>query len=151
MQQIAEKCSVAVGYSDHVQGYTAAIAAVALGACVYEKHFTISRDLPGPDHRASLEPKELKELVAVIRQTESALGDGNKKVMPCEEVNSNKLRKFIVAREEIKQSELFSNHNLTTKRTGGKGLSPIEWDNLLNTKSPDNFKKDQPIILRDNS
>ena len=151
MQQIAEKCSVAVGYSDHVQGYTAAIAAVALGACVYEKHFTISRDLPGPDHRASLEPKELKELVAVIRQTESALGDGNKKVMPCEEVNSNKLRKFIVAREEIKQSELFSNHNLTTKRTGGKGLSPIEWDNLLNTKSPDIFKKDQPIILRDNS
>lgn len=151
MLQISEKCDVAVGYSDHVPGYSAAIAAVALGACVYEKHFTISRDLPGPDHRASLEPEELKELIDAIRQTESALGNRNKRVMPCEEVNRNKLRKFIVAREDIKQGDMFGNHNLTTKRTGGRGMDPTFWDNLLNTKSPENFKKDQPIIFGENS
>ena len=150
MKQIEKICRVAVGYSDHVPGYNVAIAAVAQGACVYEKHFTISRDFPGPDHRASLEPGELKELIAAIRQTESALGDGNKSVMPCEEVNRNKLRKFIVAREEIKQGETFGNHNLTTKRTGGVGIEPIEWDKMLGKKSPTNFKKDQPIILGEN-
>ena len=150
MKQISEECGVAVGYSDHVPGYNAAIAAIALGACVYEKHFTMSRELPGPDHRASLEPEELKELIDVIRLTESALGGGNKKVMPCEELNRNKLRKFIVAREEIKQGELFGNHNLTTKRTGGKGIDPIEWDSLLNSTSQCNFKKNQPIILGKN-
>ena len=128
----------------------AAITAISLGACVYEKHFTISRDLPGPDHRASLEPEELKELIDTIRATESALGAGNKKVMPCEELNRNKLRKFIVARKEICQGELFGNHNLTTKRTGGKGMDPMEWDKLLNIKSPCNFKKNQPIIIGKN-
>ena len=150
MHHISERCDVAVGYSDHVPGFNTAIVAVALGACVYEKHFTISRDLPGPDHRTSLEPEELKELIAAIRQTESALGDGNKKVMPCEEANRNKLRKFIVAREEIKQGDMFSNHNLTTKRTGGNGIEPAAWDNLINQKSPKSFKKDQPIILGKN-
>jgi len=147
MQQISGACNVAVGYSDHVPGYNAAIAAVALGACVYEKHFTLSRDLPGPDHRASLEPEELKELINSIRQTESILGDGNKKVMPCEEANRNKLRKFIIAREEIMQGDLFTIENLTTKRTGGEGLEPTEWDNLLGKKSPSDFSKEQPIIL----
>ena len=122
-----------------------------MGACVYEKHFTISRDLPGPDHRASLEPKELKELVSIIRQTELILGDGNKKVMTCEDGNRNKLRKFIVAKEDIEQGELFSSRNLTTKRTGGKGVSPTEWDSLLHKESPENFKKNQPIILGETS
>jgi N,N'-diacetyllegionaminate synthase len=149
MKQISEECDVAVGYSDHVPGYNAAIAAVALGACVYEKHFTISRDLPGPDHRASLEPEELKELIDAIRQTESALGNSNKRVMPCEEANRIKLRKFIVAREDIKQGDMFGNHNLTTKRTGGMGMDPTVWDNLINTKSPEYFKKGQPIILEE--
>jgi len=147
MQQISDVCDVAVGYSDHVPGYNAAIAAVALGACVYEKHFTLSRDLPGPDHRASLEPKELKELINSIRQTESILGDGNKKVMLCEEANRSKLRKFIIARKNIKQGEIFTNKNLTTKRTGGDGMNPIEWDNLLGKESPIYFSKEQPIIL----
>jgi len=147
MHQISERCDVAVGYSDHVPGFNAAIAAVALGACVYEKHFTISRELPGPDHRASLEPEELKELIATIRQTESSLGDGNKKVMPCEVENRNKLRKFIVAREDIKQGDIFSNQNLTAKRTGGVGMEPVMWNSLLNKKSTENFNKDQPIIL----
>ena len=150
MRQIADTCDVAVGYSDHVPGYNAAIASIALGACVYEKHFTISRDLPGPDHRTSLEPNELKELIAAIRQTESALGNGDKSVMSCEEANRNKLRKFIVAREEIKRGDKFSNHNLTTKRTGGIGMKPTEWDNLLDEKAQKNFKKDQPIIIGDN-
>jgi N,N'-diacetyllegionaminate synthase len=151
MQQIAETCSVAVGYSDHVLGYNSAIAAVALGACVYEKHFTLDRNLPGPDHRASLEPQELKELIDAIRQTESALGNGNKRVMPCEEENLKKLRKFIVARKEIKKGDIFGNHNLTTKRTGGKGMAATEWFNLLDNKSPENFKKDQPIIIGEKS
>ena len=147
MKQISEECSVAVGYSDHAPGYNAAITAVALGACVYEKHFTVSRDLPGPDHRASLEPEELKKLIQSIRQTESILGDGKKQVMKCEIDNRSKLRKFIVAREDIKQGELFSNENLTTKRTGGAGLDPTHWDDLLGQESPTNFHKEQPIIL----
>jgi N,N'-diacetyllegionaminate synthase len=150
MRQIAKNCNVAVGYSDHVPGYNAAIVAVSLGACVYEKHFTISRDLPGPDHRASLEPKELKELINSIRQAESTLGDGYKRLMPCEEENKNKLRKFIVARKYIKQGDEFSNKNLTTKRTGGKGMSSSEWDSLLGKKSPINFSKNKPIILKEN-
>jgi len=147
MQQISKECDVAVGYSDHLPGYNAAIISVALGACVYEKHFTLSRDLPGPDHRASLEPDELKELIHSIRQTESMLGNGNKRVMPCEEENRIKLRKFIVARKAIKKGEIFTNQNLTTKRTGGKGLEPTVWDNLLGNKSPKDFSKEQPIIL----
>ena len=149
MQQIAEACDVAVGYSDHVPGYNAAIASIANGACVYEKHFTISRDLPGPDHQASLEPIELKELVDAIRQTESILGNGIKRVMPCEYMNRNKLRKFIVARKDIKTGDVFSNNNLTTKRTGGKGMDATIWDRLLGKRSRSIFKKDQPIILGD--
>jgi N,N'-diacetyllegionaminate synthase len=147
MQKILKECDVAVGYSDHVPGYSTAIAAVAIGACVYEKHFTINRNLSGPDHRSSLEPDELKELIQLIRQTESSLGDGNKKIMPCERNNRNKLRKFIVAREDIKQGEVFSNKNLTTKRTGGDGMVPTEWDALLGKASPKKFNKNQPIIL----
>ncbi len=147
MDQISNECNVAVGYSDHVLGFSAAISAIALGACVYEKHFTISRDLPGPDHRASLEPRELKELVELIRQAEQALGDGKKRVMQCEKDNRDKLRKFIVARTDIKKGEIFTNKNLTTKRTGGKGMDPTEWDKLLDKESTSNFDKEQPIIL----
>jgi len=147
MIQLSNECNVPVGYSDHAPGYNAAITAVALGACVYEKHFTISRDLPGPDHRASLEPKELKELIISIRLTESMLGDGKKQLMECEIANRSKLRKFIIARKDIKKDELFSNENLTTKRTGGEGLGPTQWDDLLGLKSPTKFHKNQPIIL----
>jgi N,N'-diacetyllegionaminate synthase len=145
MQQIGKICDVAVGYSDHVPGYNAAISAVALGACVYEKHFTISRDLPGPDHRASLEPDELKELINYIRQTESMLGDGNKKVMPCEAANRNKLRKFIVARENIKQGDELSSKNLTTKRTGGEGIVPTKWDFIMGKTSNSDYHKNEVI------
>ena len=149
MHQIADTCDVAVGYSDHVPGYNAAIASIAHGACVYEKHFTISRNLPGPDHRASLEPNELKELIVAIRQTESILGNGVKNVMSCEQMNRSKLRKFIVARKDIKSGDIFSNDNLTTKRTGGMGMDATKWDELLDKRAPVDFKKDQPIILGD--
>lgn len=124
MNSIAEEFNVIVGYSDHVPGTNVAIAATALGASVYEKHFTLDRKLPGPDHRASLEPDELKNLVLNIRETESALGDGIKRVMPCEMDNRLKLRKFIVANKDINKGETFSTENITTKRTGGVGLEP---------------------------
>ena len=100
MKTIAETCDVAVGYSDHVLGNIAAIVAIAQGACVYEKHFTMDRELPGPDHRASLEPIELKELIRVIREAESMLGDGRKRIMLGEVDNRKKLRKFIVAKKK---------------------------------------------------
>jgi N-acetylneuraminate synthase len=149
MRQISDSCDVAVGFSDHVPGYNAAITSISLGACVYEKHFTLDRSLPGPDHRASLEPSELKELVQFIRDTESMLGDGLKQVMPCEIENRLKLRKFIVAKEMIQKDELFSDNNLTTKRTGGIGLDPVEWDRLIGVKSHRLFNVDQPILKSD--
>ncbi len=149
MHQIAKYCDVAVGYSDHVPGYNAAIASIVLGACVYEKHFTLDRNLPGPDHRASLEPDELKELIRAIRETEVMLGDGQKRVMPCEVENRPKLRKFIVARKAIQKGELFSDKNLTTKRTGGQGLEPNAWDTLIGLKSHKSFEQDQPIFESD--
>jgi len=150
MHQIAKHCNVAVGYSDHVPGYNAAMAAISLGACVYEKHFTLDRNLPGPDHRASLEPNELKELIKAIRETEDILGDGNKKVMPCEIKNRSKLRKFIVAKKDIKQGDMFSGDNLTTKRTGGEGTSPMLWDSLMDKRSKTDYKIDTPINTNGN-
>ncbi|MDA2909517.1 N-acetylneuraminate synthase [Nitrospiraceae bacterium AH_259_D15_M11_P09] len=145
MLTLGEACSVAVGYSDHVSGFNAAIAAVALGACVYEKHFTLDRTLPGPDHRISLEPNELKALVAVIRKTESMLGDGIKRVMPCEEENRLKLRKYITARAHIAAGEKFSPENLTTKRTGGVGFEPKHFTHLMHYKAAKPIQADQVI------
>ena len=149
MHEISSECNVAVGYSDHVPGFNAAISAIALGACVYEKHFTLDRSLPGPDHRASLEPEELKELIHIIRDIELMLGDGRKKVMPCEAANRPLLRKFIVTKKMINNGEVFSNENLTIKRSGGKGLEPKEWDKIIGLKSIKKIEKDQPIFESD--
>lgn len=149
MKEIAQECNVAVGYSDHVPGFNAAISAVAMGACVYEKHFTLDRNLPGPDHRSSLEPKELKELIHILRETEAMLGDGVKKVMPCEANNRSILRKFIVAKKMINIGEEFSIENLTTKRSGGQGLEPGMWNKIIGLKSVQMFDKDQPITESD--
>jgi N,N'-diacetyllegionaminate synthase len=124
MSAIRERCQVAVGYSDHVPGDVAAIAAVAMGACAYEKHFTLDRALPGPDHRASLEPGELGQLIKGLRETETSLGDGIKRVMPCEEQNRERLRKRLVAASFIPAGTVITPAMLTTKRTGGAGAEP---------------------------
>jgi N,N'-diacetyllegionaminate synthase len=116
-----------VGYSDHTQGVEVPIAAVAMGASVIEKHFTIDRTLPGPDHAASLEPDELKAMVSGIRNIERALGTGRKAPSPSEAPNLDVVRKSIVSSRKISEGELFSEENLATKRPGG-GLSPTLWD-----------------------
>ncbi len=145
MRAIAGACDVAVGYSDHVPGFNAAIAAVALGACAYEKHFTLDRALPGPDHRASLEPVELKALVAAIRETEAMLGDGVKRVMDCERENRGKLRKFVVAKRAIARGQIIARADLTTKRTGGVGFEPSQLSGLVGRTAGCDIAADEAI------
>ncbi|MDP4837851.1 MAG: N-acetylneuraminate synthase, partial [Burkholderiales bacterium] len=130
MQTIAQAFNVKIGYSDHSVGIEVPIAAVAMGAQVIEKHFTLDRTLPGPDHQASLEPRELYAMVAAIRNVESALGNGVKQVTPSEWKNKDIARKSIVARQAIKLGELFTAENLAAKRPGN-GLSPMRWDEVL--------------------
>jgi N,N'-diacetyllegionaminate synthase len=130
MCSIRDAFAVTVGYSDHTPGVEVAIAAVALGATVIEKHFTTDRRLPGPDHKASLEPAELKAMVTAIRNVEVSLGDGVKRVSAVEERNKVSARKSIVAALPIKKGDLFSTGNLTVKRPG-TGLSPMLWDVIV--------------------
>lgn len=133
-----------VGYSDHTQGIEVPVAAAALGATVIEKHFTLSRDLPGPDHKASLEPHELKEMVRAIRNIEKALGDGEKHVADSEKENKSVARKSIVAARPIKKGEVFTEENLTTKRPGD-GLSPMCWPKLLGQTADRDYDTDEQI------
>jgi N,N'-diacetyllegionaminate synthase len=135
---------VAVGYSDHTPGIEVAIAAVALGACVVEKHFTLDRNLPGPDHMASLEPGELEAMVGAIRNIELALGDGIKRVTPSEAVNRPIARKSLVASRPIAAGEVFDTSNVMAKRPG-TGLSPMLWDDVVGRTAPRNFAPDEPI------
>jgi N,N'-diacetyllegionaminate synthase len=144
MDTIKDNLNVAVGYSDHTLGIEIPIAAVALGATVIEKHFTVDRNLPGPDHKASIEPEELKSMVTAIRNIEIALGDGVKKLMPSEIGNRSIARKSIVANEKIFKGEFFTENNLTTKRPG-TGISPMEWDRIIGTKAHRNFLIDELI------
>jgi N,N'-diacetyllegionaminate synthase len=137
---------VEVGYSDHTAGIEVAIAAVALGATVIEKHFTLDRKLPGPDHKASLEPDELKAMVAAIRNIEQALGDGIKRPSASEAKNKSIARKSLVAASVIRAGEVFSAANLTTKRPG-TGLSPMRWDEVLGRTAPRDFAADELIEL----
>jgi N,N'-diacetyllegionaminate synthase len=130
MQSIQRAFGVAVGYSDHTQGIDVSIAAVAMGATVIEKHFTLDRDLPGPDHRASLEPTELTAMVAAIRNIEVALGDGVKRPTRSEIRNKSVARKSLVAKQSIKVGEIFSAENITAKRPGN-GISPMLWDEII--------------------
>ena len=146
MQSIQKKLNVAVGYSDHTLGIEISIAAVALGATIIEKHFTTDRSLPGPDHKASLEPTELKAMIDGIRKIEEALGDGIKRLMPSEVTNRNSGRKSIVANRFIKKGEVFSSDNLAAKRPG-IGISPMDWDVIVGKKSPSDFQKDGLIEL----
>ena len=135
---------VDVGYSDHTQGIEVAIAAVALGARVIEKHFTLDRSLPGPDHQASLEPNELKAMVDAIRNIEQALGDGIKRITPSEHKNRAIARKSLVASRPIRAGEPFSAENLTTKRPG-TGVSPMRWDEVMGRPAPRAFATDELI------
>jgi N,N'-diacetyllegionaminate synthase len=146
MQSIHTAFGVAVGYSDHTLGIEVAIAAVAMGASVIEKHFTLDRNLLGPDHKASLEPEELKAMVAAIRNIEIALGDGIKRLTPSEAKNKPIARKSLVANSAIKAGEAFSAENITTKRPS-TGISPMRWDEVIGRTSPRDFAADELIEL----
>jgi N,N'-diacetyllegionaminate synthase len=146
MQTIKATFDVKVGYSDHTQGIEVPIAAVAMGACVIEKHFTLDRAMEGPDHKASLEPDELKAMVQAIRHTEQALGDGVKRPSNSEAKNLKAARKSIVASRDIKMGEIFSTNNLTVKRPGD-GISPMQWDMVIGENAPHDFFADEIIDL----
>jgi len=146
MLAIRDAFGVSVGYSDHTLGIEVAIAAVAMGATVIEKHFTLDCNLPGPDHQASLEPNELKRMVSCIRNIEKAMGDGVKKPSPSETKNISIVRKSIVAKKTISKGDLFSEDNLTVKRPGS-GISPMEWDSIINQRSKSNFSVDDLINI----
>lgn len=146
MQTIKAVIGCKVGYSDHTMGIVVPIAAVALGAEIIEKHFTLDRSMDGPDHAASLNPDELKQMVQAIRNVETAMGDGIKKPNDSEMAISQVVLKRIVAAREIIKGELFSADNLTVKRSD-HGLSALEWDSVVGCKAKTNFQTDQPIEL----
>jgi N,N'-diacetyllegionaminate synthase len=146
MQTIKDAFGVAVGYSDHTEGTEVAVAAVALGATVIEKHLTLDRNLPGPDHRASLEPDEFKAMVLAIRNIELALGDGIKRPSPSESKNLPIARKSMVAARHIRAGEPFSAENLAVKRPGS-GISPMRWDEVIGQIARRDFKPDELIEL----
>jgi N,N'-diacetyllegionaminate synthase len=146
MHSMRDAFKVTTGYSDHSAGIEVAIAAVALGAKVIEKHFTLDKSLPGPDHKASLDLAELKELVVVIRNIEKALGDGAKRLMPSEYKNLTIVRQVIVAKKELKKGEVFTELNVTTKRAG-IGISPMLWNQIIGTNAKRDYTKDEAIDL----
>ena len=134
----------AVGYSDHTLGIEVPVAAVAMGARVIEKHLTLDRNLPGPDHLSSLMPNEFEQMTKAIRSIEIALGDGVKQVSPSERENRLKVRKSIVASKVINAGEEYSSGNLATKRPG-KGLSPMCWDQVIGHRAERDYQKDELI------
>lgn len=146
MVKMQEAFGLPVGYSDHTQGIEVPIAAAALGAAVIEKHFTLNRQMEGPDHKASLEPYELKQMVDGIRKLELALGDGIKQVSESEKSNIDIVRKSIVASVSIKKGEVFTETNLTTKRPG-TGISPMRWDEVLGRVADRDYCKDEMIQI----
>ena len=146
MLQIGEKFGVKIGYSDHTKGIEVPIAAVALGATVIEKHFTLDKTMEGPDHKASLEPDELKAMVTSIRNIENALGSGHKHVSDSERKNIEIVRKSIVAACPIKAGELLTEDNLTVKRPG-TGISPMRWNEVVDTFAVKDFEEEEPIVL----
>ena len=146
MLTIKEELGVKVGYSDHTRGIEVPIAAVALGAEVIEKHFTLDRNLPGPDHKASLEPDKLKAMVLAIRNIERAMGDGEKKITESESKNIAIARKSIVAACPIKKGEILSEENLTVKRPG-TGVSPMRWDEVVGAIAIRDYNEDELIEL----
>lgn len=146
MRTMREDFGLEVGYSDHTRGIEVPVAAVALGATIIEKHFTLDRNMEGPDHRASLEPDELAAMVSAIRHIEKALGSGDKTPSPSEMKNINVARKSIVAQKEIKAGEMFTEENITVKRPG-TGISPMKWFEVLGAKAPRDFHEDELIEI----
>lgn len=146
MKTIADTFGVNVGYSDHTKGIEVPIAAVALGACIIEKHFTLDRNMEGPDHKASLEPDELKAMAAAIRNIERALGTSEKKISPSEKKNIAIARKSIVAKIDIVKGSVFSEENITVKRPGN-GISPMKWYDVIGKFASQDFFKDDLIHL----
>ena len=144
MLTIKDEMGVNIGYSDHTLGIEVPIAAVAMGATVIEKHFTLDRNMPGPDHAASLEPEELKAMVTAIRNIEKAMGDGEKKLSLSETKNIAVARKSIVAKTSIKKGELFTEENLTVKRPG-TGISPMGWDTVIGKAASSDYEMDDLI------
>ena len=147
MLHIQRELGLPIGYSDHTLGIEVPIAAVALGATVIEKHFTLDKTLPGPDHKASLEPNELKAMVSAIRNIEKAIGgSGLKEVSKSEEKNKPIARKSIVAATDIKKGNIFTPENLTVKRPG-TGISPMQWDEVIGKTAKKDFEEDDLIEL----
>jgi N,N'-diacetyllegionaminate synthase len=144
MSRLGKQLNINFGYSDHTLGIEVDIAAVAMGARCIEKHFTLDRNMEGPDHKASLEPNELKAMVKAIRNIEIALGSSVKKPSRSELRNIKIVRKSIVTRVAIKKGEILSEKNLTTKRPGG-GISPMEWDEIIGTRAKKNYDEDEPL------
>lgn len=146
MLEIGEKFGVQIGYSDHTKGIEVPIAAVALGAMVIEKHFTLDKNMEGPDHKASLEPEELKAMVSAIRNIEQALGTGHKTISESERKNIEIARKSIVAARPIKVGEVLTEENLTVKRPGN-GINPMRWNEVVGTCATQSFNEEDPIQL----
>ena len=146
MLTIQNEFGVSVGYSDHTKGIEIAIAAVAMGATVIEKHLTIDRSMEGPDHKASLEPDDFKMMVSAIRNVEVAIGNGEKKPADSERKNMSIARKSIIAKRDILKGEYFTEENLTVKRPGN-GISPMKWFEVIGQKALRNFVEDELIEL----
>lgn len=146
METMRRAFGVEVGYSDHTKGIEVPIAAVALGATIIEKHFTLNRNMEGPDHKASLEPDELAAMVSAIRNIEQALGSGEKTASPSERKNIAVARKSIVAKRAIKAGERLTEDDLTVKRPGS-GVSPMRWRDVLGTAAIRDFEEDEMIEL----
>lgn len=146
MLTLKEHCNCPVGYSDHTKGIEVPIAAVAMGAAVIEKHFTLDRNMEGPDHKASLEPDELEAMVRAIRNIELAMGDGVKAPSEAEKANIGVVRKSIIASRNIKADEMLTEENLTTKRPG-TGISPMRWKEIIGKKAVRDFKEDELIEI----
>jgi N,N'-diacetyllegionaminate synthase len=146
MLSLRQESQLKVGYSDHTMGIEVSIAACALGACIIEKHFTLDKNLPGPDHKASLDPSELRSMIRAIRNIEKCLGSGIKQPSRSEEKNLKIARKSIVASKPIKAGEVFSEENLATKRPG-TGITPMDWDSVVGQKAKIDFNVDDLIRL----
>ena len=144
MVSIGKELDIKFGYSDHTLGIEVDIAAVAMGATCIEKHFTLDKNMKGPDHKASLNPHELKLMVKAIRNIEVALGNGIKQASNSEKLNIKVVRKSLVAKTNISKGELFSEKNLTTKRPG-TGVNPMMWNKYIGKKAKKNYSKDEII------
>ena len=144
MLTIQKEFGLAVGYSDHTLGIEVDIAAVVMGASIIEKHFTLDKTMDGPDHEASLEPEELKEMVASIRNIEKALGSSEKKPSPSESLNIKVVRKSIIANQNIKKGDLLTDKNISVKRPGG-GISPMQWDEIIGAAASKDYNADELI------